>query len=67
MPPLIHHIASAVASSGWRATVSSEMREPPEPPATTTGPRSSTRSSPASASAWIVDSVAPVKETLDSP
>src|SRR4029450_4002903 len=36
-PPLIHQAATAEAASGWRVAVSSDTREPPEPPAITAG------------------------------
>ena len=66
-PPLIHHNASPDATSGWRAAVSIDTREPPEPPEITAGAMSSWVSSAASVSACIADSDAPVKQTSDAP
>ena len=45
-PPLIHHTASAGATSGCRAAVRSETRDPPDPPAITAGARSSCAQQP---------------------
>src|SRR4051812_5403838 len=60
-------MATPDATSRWRAAVSNETREPPEPPAMTAGVMSSCRSSWASASACMADSELPVKQTSDSP
>ena len=61
------YFASFDATSGWRAAVRSEIREPPEPPMMTAGARSSARSNPASRSACISDSDSPVKQMSDAP
>jgi hypothetical protein len=66
-PPLIHQAATAAATPGWRVAVSSDTREPPDPPAITAGVMSSWESRPASVSACMVDSDEPVKHTSDSP
>ncbi|WP_218040351.1 hypothetical protein [Actinomadura sp. WMMB 499] len=66
-PPLIHHSATPAATSRCSAAVSSDTRDPPEPPASTAGAMSSLVSSPASTRACITDSEAPVKQTSDSP
>ena len=61
------HMASPLAMSGLRATVSRETREPPDPPAITAGPRSSWRISAARVSACSADSVEPENQTLEAP
>ena len=67
MPPLIHQAATPAAAPGWRVAVSSDTREPPEPPAMTAGAMSSWDSRPASTSACMADSDGPVKHTSDAP
>src|SRR6266536_4988459 len=54
--PLIHQIASLGAISGCRATVSSDVREPAEPPMIVVLPRPSVSISPARVSACMLDS-----------
>lgn len=47
--------------------MSSDTRDPPDPPAMTAGARSSWRNSPASTSACMADSELPAKHTSEAP